>query len=180
MQYFDGEDLPFYAGLARTFPLAVRWFCSCPGPTLPNRRYLSSATSHGLIDDVSLSLDDYPAAGTIFDLLSANGISWANYIDEPSARVILPTLLGRRAHGFFRRVQLALAGLLPGLEQLLAGGLFFTAAFYPRSLLASWHHVLPVGRFFQQARRGQLPAVSFVDPDYVTYSEENPQGCPGR
>jgi phospholipase C len=175
MEYFNGDDLPFYAQLARTFPLAARWFCSCLGPTIPNRRYLVSGTSNGIIDDVSLSLDDYPAAGTIFDLLSANGISWANYVDRPTWKVILPTLLGRRAHALFRKARLALAGLLPGLEQLAAGELFFTAAFYPRTLFASCNHVLPTGRFFRQAERGELPSVSIVDPDFVTYSEENPQ-----
>src|SRR5579859_5245590 len=28
MAYWTEQDLPFYAGLARTFPLADRWFCS--------------------------------------------------------------------------------------------------------------------------------------------------------
>jgi phospholipase C len=175
MQYFDGEDLPFYAALARTFSLAVRWFSSCLGPTIPNRRYLISGTSNGLVDDFPLSLDDYPAAGTIFDLLSADGISWADYTDRPSWKVILPTLFGRRVHALLRSMQLALAGLLPGAEQLLAGELFFTADLYPRRFLASWHHVLPIDTFFEQAKQGELPSVCFVDPDFVTYSEENPQ-----
>ncbi len=175
MQYFDGDDLPFYSQLVRTFPLAVRWFCSCLGPTIPNRRYLVSGTSHGLIDDVSLSLDDYPPAGTIFDLLSANGISWANYHDRPSWKVILPTLFGRRAHGMLRTGGLTLGGLVPGLLQLLSGAFFFTADAYPRRLLASWRHSPPIAEFFSQAERGDLPAVCIVDPDYLTYSEENPQ-----
>ena len=35
MGYWDAEQLPFYASLARTFPLADRWFGSCLGPHLP-------------------------------------------------------------------------------------------------------------------------------------------------
>jgi phospholipase C len=174
MQYFDGSDLPFYAQLARTFPLAVRWFCSCLGPTVPNRRYLISATSNGIIDDVS-GLDDYPAAGTIFDTLSANGVSWADYHDKPTWKVVLPTLLGRRAHGVWRKLPLIIAGLLPGLEQLVAGKLLFSADSYPRNVFASWYHAPPAGQFFAQAERGDLPAVSVIDPDFLTYSEENPQ-----
>src|SRR5579859_6256289 len=78
MTYWDENDLPFYYGLARTFPLATRWFCSCLGPTFPNRRFLIAGTAHGLIDDLPFAMADYPANGTIFDRLSAYGIGWAN------------------------------------------------------------------------------------------------------
>ncbi len=44
MGYWTEDDLPFYYGLARTFPLADRWFSSCLGPTFPNRRFLISGT----------------------------------------------------------------------------------------------------------------------------------------
>jgi len=50
MGYWTGADLPFYHGLARAFPVADRWFCSCLGPTFPNRRFLISGTANGLID----------------------------------------------------------------------------------------------------------------------------------
>ena len=35
MGYWTEADLPFYYGLARTFPLADRWFSLLPGPDLP-------------------------------------------------------------------------------------------------------------------------------------------------
>ena len=79
MGYWTERDLPFYYGLARTFPLADHWFSSCLGPTFPNRRFLIAGTAHGLIDDSPCNLLDYPAAGTVFDLLTEHGISWANY-----------------------------------------------------------------------------------------------------
>jgi phospholipase C len=78
MGYWTATDLPFYYGLARVFPVADRWFCSCLGPTFPNRRFLISGTAHGLIDDLPWDLVDYPSAGTIFDTLSEHGISWVN------------------------------------------------------------------------------------------------------
>jgi phospholipase C len=53
MGYWTESDLPFYYGLARTFPVADRWFSSCLGPTFPNRRFLIAGTAHGLIDDSS-------------------------------------------------------------------------------------------------------------------------------
>ncbi len=35
--------------------------------------------------------------------------------------------------------------------------------------------VLPVGQFFADAARGNLPGFCLIDPDYSTHSEENPQ-----
>ncbi len=79
MGYWTERDLPFYHGLAKTFPLADRWFSSCLGPTFPNRRFLIAGTANGLIDDLPFHLLDYPPAGTVFDLLTRHEISWANY-----------------------------------------------------------------------------------------------------
>jgi phospholipase C len=56
MGYWTEADIPFYYGLARTFPLATRWFCSCLGPTFPNRRFLIAATANGLIDDLPFGM----------------------------------------------------------------------------------------------------------------------------
>ena len=78
MGYWTEDDLPFYYGLARTFPLADHWFSSCLGPTFPNRRFLISGTAHGLIDDLPWDLVDYPQTGTIFDVLTKHCISWVN------------------------------------------------------------------------------------------------------
>ena len=87
MGYWTEDELPFYYGLARTFPVADRWFCSCLGPTFPNRRFLIGGTANGLIDDLPWDLVDYPAAGTIFDALTSHDISWVNYHNvQPGAR----------------------------------------------------------------------------------------------
>src|SRR5258708_11782001 len=79
MSYWTDPDLPFYHGLARTFPIADHWFGSCLGPTFPNRRFLIAGTANGLVDDLPLHLLDYPPAGTVLDMLSRYGVSWANY-----------------------------------------------------------------------------------------------------
>ena len=63
MGYWSEDDLPFYYGLARTFPLADHWFSSCLGPTFPNRRFLIAGTAHGLIDDSPYNLLDYLRPG---------------------------------------------------------------------------------------------------------------------
>ena len=70
MGYWTEQDLPFYHGLARTFPLADHWFSSCLGPTFPNRRFLLAGTAHGLVDDLPVNILDRPPAGTILDMLA--------------------------------------------------------------------------------------------------------------
>src|SRR3954452_23835596 len=70
MGYWDERDLPFYYGLARTFPVADRWFSSCLGPTFPNRRFLVAGTAHGLTSDRVSECFDRAPNGTIFDVLN--------------------------------------------------------------------------------------------------------------
>jgi phospholipase C len=89
--YFTGADLTFTWDMARTFPIADRWFSSVLGQTDPNRRYLMAGTSLGQIAD-SLN-DDLPPNGTIFDLLNRYGITWRDYYSNiPSIGVWLPLL----------------------------------------------------------------------------------------
>src|SRR6266542_4331591 len=84
MGYWTKDDLPFYYGLARTFPLCDRWFGSCLGQTYPNRRFLLAGTAHGLVStDVSKILAPSPPNGLILDQLNAHGISWRNYYSDP-------------------------------------------------------------------------------------------------
>ena len=51
MGYWQQADQPFYYSMASVFPIADRYFCSVLGQTYPNRRYLISATSLGIVDD---------------------------------------------------------------------------------------------------------------------------------
>jgi phospholipase C len=95
MGYWDEPDLPFYYSLAKTFTLANRWFCSAPCQTYPNRRFLTAGTAAGTIStDISQINKFYPAAGTIWDQLSAHHISWKNYFsDAPTTAIMLNTVL---------------------------------------------------------------------------------------
>jgi phospholipase C len=87
MGYWTGDDLPFTYDLATRFPIGDRWFSSCLAQTDPQRRYLIAATSSGMTDDIGTSPGGIvpdaslgvPANGTIFDRLTAAGISWADY-----------------------------------------------------------------------------------------------------
>jgi phospholipase C len=92
MGYWQEEDLPFYYSVYRQFPIADRYFCSLLGQTFPNRRYLLAATSIGQIDDLGVSLTDYPANGTIFDQFDAHGITWKDYFTTTPSTELFPKL----------------------------------------------------------------------------------------
>jgi phospholipase C len=77
LSYYDGSDLQYYYGLAGAFTLCGNYFCSVPGPTVPNRLSLVSATCGGYtLDSLGSGGVDWP---TIADLLDAHKISWKCY-----------------------------------------------------------------------------------------------------
>ena len=174
MGYWQDEDLPFYYGLARIFPLADRWFSSCLGPTFPNRRFLIAGTAHGLIDDSPYNLLDYPAAGTIFDLLTEHGISWVNYHPMASEQSRWRHY-ARHKHKMARRRVQSAGRTLPAVTQGAQKDLQFTADVFPLGIGRYMEHVRGLDQFFTDADDGTLPAFSIVDPDFHVYSEENPQ-----
>jgi phospholipase C len=174
MGYWTEEDLPFYYGLARTFPLADHWFGSCLGPTFPNRRFLIAGTAHGLIDDSPYDLLDYPPAGTIFDLLTRHGISWANYHPGSADR----SRLTRYAHHKRRKARRRLHSIRRSFRSVnhsIQKDLQFTADVFPIGIGRFMEHIRGTEQFFADADNGTLPAFSIVDPDFDAYSEENPQ-----
>jgi phospholipase C len=87
MGYWTRQDLPFTYDLATQFPIGDRWFSSALAQTDPNRRFLIAATANGMTDDIGGSPGNLvpdaslgaPANGTIFERLTAAGISWADY-----------------------------------------------------------------------------------------------------
>jgi phospholipase C len=174
MGYWTEDDLPFYYGLARTFPLADRWFSSCLGPTFPNRRFLISGTANGLIDDLPVNLADYPANGTVFDLLTRHDIAWVNYHPVAGGKSKLGRAFQHRTKALRRRLRMLRRFAPSGLTGLQKD-IQFTADVYPLGIARYMLHVRGTDEFFRDAEAGTLPAVSFVDPDFQAYSEENPQ-----
>jgi phospholipase C len=175
MGYWTEEDLPFYYGLARTFPLADRWFSSCLGPTFPNRRFLIAGTAHGLIDDSPYDLLDYPPGGTIFDLLTRYGISWVNYHPGAADQPRWQHFARHQQKMARRRLQSARQLLPPHSSATVEKDLQFTADVYPFGISRYMRHIHGLDQFFADAKDGTLPAFSIVDPDFQAFSEENPQ-----
>jgi phospholipase C len=175
MGYWTEEDLPFYYSLARTFPLATRWFSSCLGPTFPNRRFMIAGTAHGLIDDLPFCMIDHPERGTLFDLLTAHGISWVNYHHLSPVKVRWRMLSHARGLGYLRLLGGVLAGFVPQLRLAVQSKVQATSDLFPLGFLRVTNHLRPVEEFWAAAWQGRLPSVSIVDPDFVASSEENPQ-----
>jgi phospholipase C len=174
MAYWTSQDLPFYHGLARTFPLADRWFSSCLGPTFPNRRFLLAGTANGLMDDLPVNLLDRPRAGTIMDLLTRHGISWVNYRPASGDQSEFRRFVRYRR----RRTRHHLSSIGRSLRNpgyVFQRDLQFTAALYPLGMASYMAHVRSIDQFFADAGSGDLPSFCIVDPDFRSFSEESPQ-----
>ena len=91
MGYWTPADLPFYAGLARTFVLADRWFASAPAKTYPNRYFLLSGTANGLVINTLPSAE--PASGSILEHLDAHGVSWLDYYSSTPTSDLFPNVV---------------------------------------------------------------------------------------
>jgi len=174
MGYWCEPDLPFYYGLARTFPLADHWFSSCLGPTFPNRRFLIAGTAHGLIDDSPYDLLDYPPTGTIFDMLTQHAISWANYHPVAGEQRRWKRY-ARHKRKMARRRLMSAGRFFPAVTQGVKKDIQFTADVFPLGIGRCMQRVRSIDQFFADAAGGTLPAFSIVDPDFDAYSEENPQ-----
>jgi phospholipase C len=87
MGFYTQDEIPFYYQVAQSFAISDRYFSSVLGPTFPNRSYFLAATSFGHLT----TSDSFPPpgsggykpiTGTIFDLLDANGVTWADYFSD--------------------------------------------------------------------------------------------------
>ena len=94
MGYYPATVLPFAYSLAAEFTIGDRWFCSLPGPTYPNRRFLLAGTAYGCIHTgFDTFLDAPPQHGTIFDQLSDHNISWCNYFSDMPMTAVIPSII---------------------------------------------------------------------------------------
>ena len=82
MQCFEPEQIPALTTLAQEFALFDRWFSSVPGPTMVNRAYSMSGTSHGLgtNDKVHIALG-WPQK-SVFRAMDEAGFDWRVYFQE--------------------------------------------------------------------------------------------------
>lgn len=88
------DDLPVTAFFAEHYAYCDRYFCSHPGPTLPNRMY--SLTGDVQYDRLGVPILDNNAgdnfllsrATTIYDVLTRHGVPWRVYESYPSVTML--------------------------------------------------------------------------------------------
>ncbi len=79
--FYDNQDLAFYAYLAENYTYCDHYYCSHPGPTLPNRMYsLTGDVQHDrygfpILDSNNGDNFLLSRAPTIYDLLTRKGVS---------------------------------------------------------------------------------------------------------
>ena len=112
MQCFDPRRLPALSTLAQEYCLCDRWHASVPGPTWPNRFFVHSATSDGVVTNDVLHAFDME---TIYESLAARGLTWNIYYHDFPQSLALRRLWERR-EGFRKYIDFAgdvQRGLLP-------------------------------------------------------------------
>lgn len=92
--FYDEKDLPFYAYLTKHYAYCDRYFCSHPGPTLPNRMYsLTGDLQHDrygfpILDNNNSDNFLLSRAPTIYDFLTRKGLSFRVYESNPSVTML--------------------------------------------------------------------------------------------
>ena len=90
MNCFAPAKIPALTTLAQQFAVCDHWHASVPGQTWPNRFFVHAATSDGYLDN---NVRHY-GMRTIYDNLSAQGISWNIYFHDIPQSLALAHLQG--------------------------------------------------------------------------------------
>jgi len=121
MGYYTAGQLPVYDNLAEQFCVCDRWFCSMPGPTIPNRLYALAGTSDGEVDNppTAIPFRSFDLK-TIYEFLPpglgkhfADDVSSLLYFKKYRKIKTLTNVLSDNTKSF---LQLAKQGKLPALS----------------------------------------------------------------
>jgi phospholipase C len=152
MGYYNAADVPVYDHLAREFAVCDRWFSSVPGATWPNRLYALSGRAARSRDDLPHNLPPMYNQPSFVRHLDAHGVTWRWYSFE--------------------------VGTLRLADARYALGHHDSFAFFSREDL-NWKASLELrvdavaASFLEDAARGTLPSVSWIDPNFSNF---NPVG----
>jgi phospholipase C len=144
MGYYNAADLPVYHHLAEHFCVCDHWHSSVPGATWPNRLYAVAGSAAGSRDDQKLPLyDKY----SFVRHLDAAGVSWRWYSYDIGTLRCVDRHYWLSHHDHFAYVQKLKLSVAAGLEE---------EAFIDEDAAS----------FLEDAARGRLPAVSWIDPNF--------------
>ena len=149
MGYYSAADVPVYDHLARQFAVCERWFSSVPGATWPNRLYAISGRAARSRDDLPHNLPPMYNQPSFVRHLDARRITWRWYSFE--------------------------VGTLRMADAHYALGHHDNFAFFSKENL-NWKAALEVridaqtASFLEDAARGTLPSVSWIDPNFSNFN----------
>jgi len=149
MGYYHAADVPVYDHLAREFGVCDRWFSSVPGATWPNRLYALCGRAAGSRDGHPHNLPPLYNEPSFVRHLDAHGISWRWYSSDVATLRMADQLycLGHRdKFAYFTKTG------LPGKAKL---------NIRVKSEDPS---------FLEDAARGTLPSVSWIDPSWGLFN----------
>jgi phospholipase C len=116
--YYEEADVPFMPHAAKAFTAFDRFFCSLLGPTYPNREYMHSGQSYGMMDN-SLPINSkglgFPDT-TIFNSLSQAGVSNRYFYTDIPISALWGTAGLSRSGQVQEYYERAAAGTLPALS----------------------------------------------------------------
>lgn len=150
MGYYNATDLPVYDHLAKHFCVCDRWHSSVPGATWPNRLYAVAGSADGSRDDRPIPPPLYDKPSFVRHLEAAHvDWRWYTYGFGTLRCVDAQYLLGHREHfAYVERTKLPLDVRLE--EELLLDE--------------------DSASFIEDAQRGKLAPVSWIDPNFKDFN----------
>ena len=144
MRYHNASQLPVYDHLAAHFCVCDRWHSSVPGATWPNRLYALAGAADGSRDDKSPPLYD---KHSFIRHLEHAGVSWRWYTYDVGTLRCADHDFRLGHHEHFAYVEKLKLPFETALEE---------------ALLVDEHSA----SFIEDARRGRLAQVSWIDPNF--------------
>lgn len=151
LDFYLEDHVPVMSHLAQEYTLFDQWFAAVPGPTNPNRAYITSGSSNGLGDNsANYNFGGLPQT-SIFEELSKKNHSWINYSNSSGTK-----------DGFFT----------PGTK---------TDYFNPDAAFYNWtwtsgmtRNIKGLDHFYTDALNGDLPVFSYINPECCSYDSMHP------
>ena len=141
---YTPEDLPVINGLARCYAVSDRWLCSVPSQTNPNRAYSICGTSLGRESNLHYSAVETFDANTIFNSLAGAGKSLGLYYTD-----VWKDGMNYTEYTF------------PHIQKITHFDCGNANPVPPKQI-----EVCTIGKFFQRANNGTLPAFTYLEPQW--------------
>ncbi|MXN65807.1 phosphoesterase [Stappia sp. GBMRC 2046] len=151
MQTYTPTQVPVLNGLAKHFAISDEWFCSMPGGTDVNRAFSVGGSSLGMLNNFQNGAEYKNWASSthrpsIWKVLWSNGITdWKIYNSTEWM-------------DFVFTYHLFLRGQIPTVDAEVDAA---------RKAGTTSEYVAPLARFKEDARTGNLPAFSFLEPVWI-------------